>query len=329
MPPAPQISFLFARGEDATHDNQWLCAFNLSTSPRLGFSNGSNTFQNLAGSNPVALRNFYQVIYIAPGLSAADYAYLQQMVAPGGFIEQFVSLGGVAVINVAGTLGDQANIAPGGVGFSNASQHDAEDILAPDHAYVTGLGFGGQMLGVDDFSNWGPTDTGTLTNLPADATIVLANSGQPTWAEYQYESGRVIVTTLRYCWDPAPDPAQSRDPILFLSPSQWAAAANLLRYGRFFSGSAMTPAPTVTATGSPTPTRTRKPSATPTATLVQATPTPTPPATPTVTPLPTPSVAFVDVIGAIFEEIDVSGTDVNGDGAVTAADVPALIKLSQ
>jgi hypothetical protein len=275
----------------------------------------------------VTLRNLYQVIYIAPGLSAADYASLQRMVAPGGLIEQFVSLGGVAMINVAGTLGDQANIAPGGVGFSNASQHDAEDILAPDHAYVTGLGFGGQMLGVDDFSNWGPTDLGTLTNLPSDATVVLAKGNLPTWAEYQYGSGRVIVTTLRYCWDPAPDPAH--DPRQFLSPSQWAAAANLLRYGRFFSGSAMTPAPTVTATGSPTPTRTRKPSATPTATLVQATPTPTPPATPTFTPLPTPSVVLIDVIGAIFEETDVLGADVNGDLAVTAADVPALIKLSQ
>jgi hypothetical protein len=272
------------------------------------------------------LRNFYQVIYVAPGLSAADYAYLQQMVAPGGFIEQFVSLGGVVVINVAGTLGDQANIAPGGVGFSNTSQHDAEDILAPDHAYVTGLGFGGQLLGPDDFSSWGPTDTGTLTNVPPDATIVLANSGQPTWAEYQYGSGRVIVTTLRYCWDPAPDPAQPKDPRQFLSPSQWAAAANLLGYSRFFSGSAMTPAPTVTATGSPTATRTRKPSATPTATF-RHTSTPTP--TPTFTPLPTPSVVLIDVIGALFEEIDVSGADVNGDLAVTAADVPALIKLSR
>ncbi|MFI5395928.1 MAG: hypothetical protein ACHQ9S_10385 [Candidatus Binatia bacterium] len=273
----------------------------------------------------MTLRNLYQVLYIAPGLSAADYAYLQQMVAPGGLIEQFVSLGGVAVINVAGTLGDQTNIAPGpsGVGFSSASQHEGEDILAPDHAYIHGLEFGGQMLGVDDFSNWGPTDLGTLTNLPSDATVVLANGNLPTWAEYQYGSGRVIVTTLTYCWDQKPN-------------SQLAAARNLLGYSRFFSGSAMTPAPTVTATGSPTPTRTRKPSVTPTATLRQATPTPTPTpsvtstpsVTPTLTPLPTPSVVLADVIGTIFEEIDVSGADVNGDGAVTAADVPALIKLS-
>jgi hypothetical protein len=43
------------------------------------------------------------------------------------------------------------------------------------------------------------------------------------------------------------------------------------------------------------------------------------------TPLPTPSVVLADLIGAIFDEIDPSGADVNNDGAVTAADVPALI----
>jgi len=62
-----------------------------------------------------------------------------------------------------------------------------------------------------------------------------------------------------------------------------------------------------------------------------ATPTlsPTQTWTPTVTPLPTPSAALDDVIGAIFDEGDPSGADVNSDGAVTAADVPAVISPSQ
>jgi hypothetical protein len=34
------------------------------------------------------------------------------------------------------------------------------------------------------------------------------------------------------------------------------------------------------------------------------------------------------VIGAIFEETHATDVDVNGDGAVTAADIPALITLS-
>jgi hypothetical protein len=286
--------------------------FNLSQT--LGLSNGSKPFQTLASSDPVELRNQYQVVYIPPGLGATNYAWLQQLVLPGRFIEQFVSLGGVAVINAGGLVGDQLNIAPGGVGFSAVAQHDYEDISAPDHLYLAGIPFGGNVLGPKDFSSWGPTDLGVLTNLPDDATIVLNNSDGPSWAEYQYGAGRVIVTTLTYCWDTEPN-------------SQMAAASNLLLYSRFYSGFATTPAPTVTATGSPTPTRSRRPTNTATPTLTPIPGTPTLTATPTVTPTPPP--ALVDVIGAIFQEIDSSDADLNSDGDVTAADVTALIELLQ
>lgn len=236
------------------------------------------------------------------------------MVAPGGFIEQFVSLGGVAVINVAGLIGDQTNIAPNGVSFSRQSQHDEENILVPDHLYITGLGFGGSSLSPSDFAAWGPADLGTLTNLPENATVVLSNADGNSWAEYPYGAGRVIVTTLTYCWEGKPN-------------SQLAAATNLLLYSRFYSGSAFTPAPTVTASGSPTPTFSPRPSRTPSPTYTPSatrTPTPTIPL-----PTPTPAVAIADVIAAIFGDSDAAVADVNRDEDVTAADVPALEFLLQ
>jgi hypothetical protein len=290
-------------------------------------TNGSATFLSLRDKNPVELRNKYRVIYIPPGLSTADYGYLQQMVSFGGSIEQFVWLGGVAVINAGGTLGSELGIAPGGadgsgVGFAGGAQHNEEDINADhaDHLYLNGIPFGGVVLGADDFKDWGPTDFGVLTNLSGDATIVLDNGDGPSWAEYQYGAGRVIVTTLDYCAGVTPDGSPD------LTPSESAAASNLLLYSRFYSGFAMTPAPTVTATGSPTPTFTHKPTNTPTPTFpINRTQTPT--ATPVVTPTPPP--ALVDVIGAIFQEIDSGNADLNGDGDVTAADVTALLQLLQ
>ncbi len=312
--PLPAIPFVFAQGS-----NQFRCAFDLAFNPPLLFASGSLSFTDLARQDAARLRNLYQVIYVAPDLGATDYEALQQMVAPDGVIERFVSLGGVAVINAAGTLGDQPNIAPGGVGFSNVAQHQSAQILAREHLYITGAGYAGERLDDGDFGAWQPTDHGTLTNLPGDAVVVLANSDGPSWAEYPYGSGRVIVTTLGYCWDGKP-------------ASQGAAARNLLRYSRFYTGSAQTPGPTVTPTGSATPTRTRTPTRTATATV---------PRTPTPTPSPTPEIlrgdanldGAVDIndlpslIEALFLDSPPPEADVNGDDRVTAADLPALLVL--
>jgi hypothetical protein len=317
------LQFLFARGELTTQDNQWECSRTLASD--LGFSSGTEFFQVLATSDPFVLRNKYQVVYIAPGISSSDYTYLQRMVGQGGLIDQFVSLGGVAVINVAGLPlpappADPGQVAPGGVTLATTTAHSSEDITAPDHPYISGLGFGGRPLVTADFDNWGPTqptDLGTLdlTHLAATPTTVLGHGGdQPTWVEYRHGDGRVIVTTLSYCW--AADPS-------VLTPSQRAATTNLLRYSSFFSGSAFTPAPTVTATGSPTPTFTPR-FRTPTLTS-----TPVRTNSPTPTPTATPVVTLADVIGAIFGDSTPAGADANQDGSVTAADVPALIQLLQ
>ena len=254
----------------------------------------------MASRTPAVLRDLFKVIYVAPGLSTTDYTTLSQLVASGGVIEQFVSMGGVAVINVAGTLGDQTSVAPDGVGFADGTTHDGETILLPQHPYFTGLGFAGEPVTSDDFANWQPTDFGSLTGLPGDATILLQNSdGGPTLAEYRHGAGRVIVSTLSYCWIGKPD-------------SDGVAARNLLRYSRFYSGAAETPASTVTSTFTPTVT----PSPSPTKRI------------PTATPRPTAGPADIDaLIDALFSGTNPPADDFNGDGAVTAADVPALLDL--
>jgi Dockerin type I domain len=313
----PAIPFLFAQGA-----NQYLCAFNLAFNPPLMFAGGTDSFDRLVGEDPTRLRDLYKVIYVAPDLGDADYTLLRQIVASGGVIEQFVSMGGVAVINAAGSLGDQEDIAPGGVGFSGAAQHLSEQILAPSHPYFTGVGFGGEPLSSSDFDNWQPTDYGTLTNLPGDAAVLLANNDGPSLAEYQYGEGRVIVSTLAYCWDGKP-------------ASQGAAARDLLRYSQFYTGSAQTPGPTVTQTGTATPTRTA---------TVTRTPTRTVPRSPTLTPTPTPTpipvlrgdvnddgvvddTDLVPLIDALFMDAPPPAADVNADGGVSAADLPAFLPL--
>ncbi|MFI5398145.1 MAG: hypothetical protein ACHQ9S_21630 [Candidatus Binatia bacterium] len=274
-PPLAHIAFLFTQSETRVQ-NEWECSFNMAAS--LEFNGAAKTFRTIAAADPLQLRNLYQVIYVAPGLTSSDYGFLRQMVSSGGVIERFVSQGGVTVINVAGASGDQADVAPDGVGFSAATQHDGESILAATHAYITGAGIGGEPLSVADFSAWQHTDMGTLTSLPGGATPVLANSDGQSWVEYRHGDGRVIVTTLTYCTGAEPN-------------SQQAAARNLLRYSRFFSGSAFTPGPTlppqptVTATRTPTSTATvtSTPTVTPTPTLTL---TPEPTLTPTLTPTP-------------------------------------------
>src|SRR5262249_55796719 len=155
---------------------------NLAFNPPLMPAGGPETFIRLKDEDPVHLRSLYQVVYVAPDLADADYAFLQQMVAPGVVIEQFVSLRGVAVVNVSRSLGDQNGIAPGCVNFSSAAQHVSEQVLRPLHPYITGSGFGGEALGTADFANWQPTDYGTLTGLPVNAAVLLANNDGPSLA---------------------------------------------------------------------------------------------------------------------------------------------------
>jgi len=314
--PRPRIEYVIPRGE-----NQWSCAFDFQAGPPLLMSSSTIPMATLAASDPERLRTLYQAIYVAPDLGAGDYGLLQQMSAPGGAIEQFVSSGGVVVINAAGEIGDWLDIAPGGVDFLASGAQNSQTIQLPLHPYITGLGYGGEPLTESDFLDWLPTDYGTLAELPEGATVVLQNADGATWAEYTYGAGRVVVTSLAFCYTDRP-------------ATQGAATRNLFRYGRFYAGSAQTPAPTLTST----PTFTATPSRT-----VTRTRTPTPPPTTTRSATATAEILRGDVnrdgivdgldlealIAAIFEDPDVplADGDLNEDGRLTTADVTAWIAL--
>lgn len=323
-PPSPPVAFLFAVS-DTVPQNEWQCSFNLSGS--LGLSRGSRTFQGIGTEDPMGLRNVYQVIYVAPGLNNDDYISLKALVAPGGVIEQFVNSGGVAVINATGASENQPNVAPDDVGISGTSQHDSETIALATHLYITGGGYGGELLSTDSFGSWQHTDLGILTNVPSGAKIVLANSDGPSWAEYRHGNGWVIVTTLTFCTGSEPK-------------SQQAAARNLLRYSRFLFGSAFTPTATLSATATVPPSPTSTPSQMPTNTST-GTKTATPLVTSTimssVTPTGTTSrTATVTPTLAQTRTVTASATpapepcvgDCNNDGPVTVDELLTMVNIA-
>jgi len=298
----PRSDFIIPQGA-----NEFACTQDAAV--MLGFSSFSPRFVDLATvEDPVARHRQFLAVYVAPGLSGEDYGFLRQMSVTGGFIDRFVELGGVAVLNVAGQAFEQPSIAPRGVGYRNIGSHNQETILDSQHAYLLGEGYAGAPLTLESFVGWNPTDRGYLTEVPADATIVLRNIDGPSWIEYDHGAGRVIVTTLTYCTASQPD---SLGPPL----------DNLLKLGRFFDGGAQTPAPTVTSTSTPTVTptgqvtrthtRTRTPTPTVTGTVtLTPTETLTPSAPPTDTPTLEPTRTPISCVG-----------DCDGNGSVTVDDL--------
>lgn len=306
--------FLFASGS-----NQINCAFSRAQAMLLPIA--ERRFADLLVDDPDLARSLRKVIYVAEDMSVQEYDLMRQLVAPGGFLERFVSSGGVVVLNIAGRVGEQLGVAPGGVGFFPTAVHNSQTIESPDHPYFHGDGFSGVPLTASNFENWGATDYGVLTGLPPDATILLSNFDGPSMAEYVYGEGRVIVSSLGFCW--------SGHPL-----SDGPAQANLFRYSRFYDGSAQTPAPTFTPTGSPTSTPTRTPSTSPTRSRT-FTPTRTATVTPTVNYLPgdvdmNGSVTRADLFflfEALFVDEPPQEADIQIDHAVNAADVVKLIDL--
>jgi hypothetical protein len=299
----PRADYVFASGAA----NTWMCTNNEATN--LGFSGTVRTLSALAAGSedPVRLLGQFLSVYVAPGLGNDEYGLLQTMSASGGFLDRFVSMGGSAVINVAPDPAATpitavlTGVAPGGIGYQPPLQGEAETIAAATHPYITGEGFGGQHLTPQSFANWGPTDRGFLISVPPGATVLLRNPRGPTMVEYNYGAGRVIVSTLTFCT--ANEPASIADPL-----------DNLLKYGRFYLGTAQTPALTVTPTFTPTPTPTGQ--ATPTSTRTR-TPSVTPTETATATPADTPTPTPVTCAG-----------DCDGDGSVDINELILLVKIS-
>jgi hypothetical protein len=297
---APRADYIFA----SAAANTWQCTNNEATD--LGFSGTVRTLSTLnSGEDPVRLFSQFLTVYVAPGLRSDDYANLQSMSLQGGFLDRFVSLGGVAVINVSpdplatpSTL-PVTGVAPGGIGYQPPLQGDLETIMATTHPYITGVGFGGVLLTAQSFAAWGPSDRGYLTSVPGGATVLLRNPRGPTMVEYPYGAGRVIVSSLTFCT--AGEPGSMGDPL-----------DNLLKYARFYLGTAQTPGLTVTPTGTPTPTITGQ--ATPSSTR-----TPTPTATPSGTETSTPRDTPTPIVCA---------GDCDGSGSVDISELILLVKIS-
>lgn len=301
-------------------DNATTCSTDAAFN--LGYSSRTLAINSLGGDvDPEELQSQWLVIYVAPGLHTGDYGRITAMTHAGGLIERFVRLGGVAVMNVAGDV-DGMDVAPGGVDFLRtvpSNQAFIEDSL---HPYLTGEGYGGELLNQVNFFGWGPTHEGVLADVPMDAVIVLrAPDSRPIWIEYKHGAGRVIVTTLSYCNAGA--------------DSRGQPLTNLLRYSRFFEGLAQTPGQTVTRTPTPSRTSTARTS-TPTPT---ATPRPSrtpPPPTLTSTPMPRGDVnndGSIDLhdldalLAALFASNPPVAADVNDDQRVSTSDVSALLLI--
>lgn len=169
----------------------------------------------------------FDVVWINPPILFSQQPYYDNIsaaVTGGGSLEQYAAGGGVLVICVAGSTGNQTDIAPGGLDALltiDVFGHEDETFTTPAHPYITGAGYGGNTLITADFHDWSFTDFGQLTNLPGGATTILSNTDGPSLIEYSWGCGQVIVNTLAYGWTGAG------------TPESGPAAENLINYADF------------------------------------------------------------------------------------------------
>jgi hypothetical protein len=171
---------------------------NISRATALGETVTTTTLSTISVSTPSSLSP-YSVIWVSPDLDTS-YTSLRTAVALNGSLERYVFNGGRLVLNVAGNAGNQADIAPGGIDYDRSTIHNAETFTTPAHPYLTGVGYGGAALTPSDFDTWSFTDHGIFQNLLPGTITVLSNANGPSWVEYPYGAGRVLLTTLTYGW---------------------------------------------------------------------------------------------------------------------------------
>jgi len=135
----------------------------------------------------------YCAVYLEPNWNDYGNLNLTNLAA-------YVQAGGVAVINIAGNIGSADDIDPAGTDYHREYTHNSETILLSEHPYITGQPYGGSLLTISDFNSWGSTDHGWLAGYPPSSQVVLQNTRGPSWLQYPYGSGQVIVTTLTYGW---------------------------------------------------------------------------------------------------------------------------------
>ena len=167
----------------------------------------------------------YAVIYFEPAWS--NYNNLRVNIQT---LSEYVRDGGVVVINVAGNItSSHANIDPLGTDYDRSHTHNAEQILLPDHPYITGQGYSGSPLSSADFNGWNTTDHGWLTGYPNEAEAVLQNDHGISWIQYEHGQGTVIVTTLTYGWSSG-------------AGAVGDALKNIIEYSLFLGGGPVNPA---------------------------------------------------------------------------------------
>ncbi|MEZ6132353.1 MAG: PEP-CTERM sorting domain-containing protein [Planctomycetaceae bacterium] len=152
----------------------------------------------------MTLLSDYDVVWVNPGLTSSNFTTLQGGVAALGSLEQYAFGGGVLVLNVASSptnLGLVSNVGPGGVDYNSGGIDNSETFASPSHPYLTGAGFGGASLIPGNFNNWSATDHGWFENLVSGTTTILQNTSSgtpPTFVEYGYGSGTVILNSLTF-----------------------------------------------------------------------------------------------------------------------------------
>lgn len=132
--------------------------------------------------------------------STQDPSYYDRLAEADDDIERFVAGGGTLVAHVTDdgwpcTTRWTEPFLPGDVGKENTLRNDLS-IEAETHPLV-------ESFSDETLDGWGSSTHGYLTNLPDDATIVATIGGdesRPTYADYGYESGRVLVTMQTMEW---------------------------------------------------------------------------------------------------------------------------------
>ncbi len=178
-------------------------SYNIARAQALGHTVTTRTMSSTIAT-PVAQLLGFDAIFLSPGAPSATFDLLRFGVTDGGRLQQYAYYGGTLVLNVSCSQG-QGLIAPGGVNFCCTSPgHNAEQLTTPDHPYLTGAGYGGQVLSASRFLNWNQTDHGYLSDVPGGGAVILSNSDGPALVAYPVGGGamqgRVLVSTLNYGW---------------------------------------------------------------------------------------------------------------------------------
>jgi hypothetical protein len=197
--PAPNHD---ANGADVSELKARNMPFCVITSDRLASTDLSHFSEVIIAStqNQAFYDNLFPAGSIDPNLSG--------WVQKGGVLSANMAdcaAGGSWSYTSCGTDSSSSYTFIGGVTHVVSFAND-NNITTASHPIITGQyrGTNGGQISDDsclqDLDCWQYASHGYLTNLPAGATIILAESGGPVFIEYHYGDGLVIVSTTSIEW---------------------------------------------------------------------------------------------------------------------------------